>query len=218
MLAALMAATMCIAAPAGASVALDYVGMNTSLRQTVRITVYNNDSHTVKWEDVNVYAGIMQIRLNGGPLIDTFCLDLADFSGDDDKAEMVALENAPDAWAGPMGQTAADTIKSLWASYRSGISTSLEAAALQIAVWETIDRAMAYDVVFSGNDAAVNRANYMLDHLGNARANLMAVSSSAPNPEVQDFIVPVPEPTTLIAGALLLVPFGLSTIRRRSQR
>lgn len=35
--------------------------------------------------------------------------------------------------------------------------------------------------------------------------------------DYQDMVVsitPVPEPTTLVAGALLLLPFGMSTLRR----
>jgi len=50
----------------------------------------------------------------------------------------------------------------------------------------------------------------MLSALPNltAKADLMAIVS----PDGQSYVV-VPEPTTMIAGALLLLPFGASTLR-----
>lgn len=47
-------------------------------------------------------------------------------------------------------------------------------------------------------------------------ANLGAIGGGANSGQSQEFLMlgaPMPEPTTLIAGALLILPFGLSTLR-----
>jgi hypothetical protein len=204
---------------ASASVTLNYLGYGPEY-QTVNIQVTGAANETVN----GVVAGFYNFNINGGPTIKSFCIDIADNTAGSSIANIVNLDLAPDAWAGPMGATAASTIKKLWNSYYAGAlgnanSGTLgnwgEAAALQVAIWEAIDNAMAtYTLVVSGNAAVTARATAMLAAPGTVEADLMAVTGPA-----QDFIVPVPEPTTMIAGALLLLPFGASAVRilRRKQ-
>jgi len=193
---------------ASAAVDLNYVGFGPYSQ--VGINVFqNNDQTTLLESHSGIVAGFYQISLNGGPVFNTFCIDIADSSGDDINASIVPLASAPDSWAGPMGATAASTIERLWAKYYSGaIGNASEAGALQVAIWMAIDLARPeYNLQFSGS--VTGRAEEMLANPGNVNANLMAVTSVN-----QDFLVPVPEPTTVLAGALLLLPFAASTIRR----
>ncbi len=190
---------------------LTYVGLGSPVG-----TVHIAGSGLASAINGNYYAGWEVINV-GGPNFQTMCIDIADTAQSDPNATIKSLDLAPDAWAGPMGTTAANTIKLLWGTYAAGATTEKEAAALQIAIWKTIDTAMGtYALTFtdSGTIGAVARADYMLTHLGSTSADLRAVSGIH-----QDFLVPVPEPTTLIAGALLLLPFGASalrTIRRKA--
>jgi len=202
------AAAMSVVSTVSATVSLDYVGMG--IGQTVDV-VAKDASDNVLESVNNVFAGIYKIRLNAGPVLNTFCIDVADSSGDG-PAEIVSLANAPDSWAGPMGVAAATTIEKLWAKYYTGATASApEAAALQLAIWMAIDTAKTdYYLTFSGNPTATARASAMLGDLGTVAADLAAVTT----PDFQDFIVPVPEPTTIIAGALLLLPLAVSTMRK----
>lgn len=201
-----LAAVLATGSSAFATVVLDYVGLGSPVG-----TVHIVGTDAASGINGNYYAGWEKIRLDGGPVFQTMCIDIGDSAADTTVATIVSLDQAPDAWAGPMGVTAASNIKLLWGSYAAGATTAKEAAALQIAIWKTIDSAMStYSLTFSdyGTSGAVVRADAMLAALGSTSASLMAVTS-----KMQDFLVPVPEPTTMIAGALLLLPFGVSTLR-----
>ncbi len=157
------------------------------------------------------YAGWEKIRIDSGLTFQTMCIDIGDLAQSDANATIISLAGAPDAWAGPMGTTAAQKIQLLWGTYAASATTDVvDAAALQIAIWKAIDEAMGgYSLTFTdGTPGAVDRADYMLANLNSTSANLMAITGVN-----QDFLVPVPEPTTMIAGALLLLPFGVSTLR-----
>jgi len=200
---------MSVALTARGSVTLTYIGSDVG--QNVGMKVLAADNTTVLLAQGNYFAGTEKIQVNGGPIIKTFCIDLGDFTTPSSTADLVALESAPDAWAGPMGTTAANNIKALWATYYSSALTSASvAAALQVAIWRTIDDVMStYSIVFSDTSATsvyYAAGQMMLNATGTA--DLEAITGAA-----QDFIVPVPEPTTMIAGALLLLPFGASALR-----
>jgi hypothetical protein len=104
-------------------------------------------------------------------------------------------------------------------------------AALQLAVWEAL-----YDTTAGSSTLDLGTGRFTV----NSGADALAISTAAswiaavdanaeyagflliPDPESQHGLVaqevfynitPVPEPTTLIAGALLLLPFGASTLR-----
>jgi hypothetical protein len=114
-----------------------------------------------------------------------------------------------------------------------GVLTSgstADRAALQLAVWEALYDTTAGSStlsltggrfnVSSGDSAAISEAaNWITQVDANAKYTGFLL---IPDPEIQHNlnaqemfynITPVPEPTTLIAGALLLLPFGASTLR-----
>jgi hypothetical protein len=68
-----------------------------------------------------------------------------------------------------------------------------------------------YTVTASGNNSVTTETATMLTALTglNAEADLVAIVS----PDGQSYVVAVPEPTTMLAGALLLLPFGASMLR-----
>jgi hypothetical protein len=160
-------------------------------------------------------AGIYNLKVDG---VDTpsFCIDVFRLSPPGSQSYTpVSLASAPLSPAGPMGSAAAVDIEKLWAAYFGGATGSaLEAAALQVAIWKDIGSYVGYTVVVNGDnasDSVVIRAGQMLASLSSltAQASLHALV----NDTYQNYVVPIPEPTTLIAGALLLLPFGASTLR-----
>ena len=106
-----------------------------------------------------------------------------------------------------------------------GLTTTTEKAALQLAVWSALyNTALDGSVsgsrfsVTSGDAAAITMANNWLSGLtGNydyAGYLLTPGQLTGLNPPQGLLIaVPVPEPTTVIAGLLLLLPLGASTIK-----
>lgn len=104
-------------------------------------------------------------------------------------------------------------------------------AALQLAVWDALydthvgNAASSYDVATgrfraTGDAATITLADSWLHSI-----NMNATYAGAliqPDPQTQQGAIgqelfvnltPVPEPTTMIAGALLLLPFGATTVR-----
>jgi hypothetical protein len=99
----------------------------------------------------------------------------------------------------------------------------IQAMALQAAIWHVIyDGSSGYAGSHTVN--ADTGASYyteyltMLSALGSQTGNVSSFDWLSPgiagnNTVFQGLIAPVPEPTTMIAGALLLLPFGASTLR-----
>jgi hypothetical protein len=164
-----------------------------------------------------VQAGIYNLTV-AGVATSAFCIDVQRAAGTFSDYSYAALANAPDPSAGPMGATAASNIEKLWAAYyaaavvdRSGV----EAAALQVAIWEQVALGDGgYTVTVSGNNAVTSLAATMTGNLVNltAKADLQALVS----PSGQNYVVPVPEPTTMVAGAgaLGLALLGMGRARR----
>jgi hypothetical protein len=107
--------------------------------------------------------------------------------------------------------------------------TTTERAALQLAVWEAL-----YDTTSGSSTLGLNAGRFSVSSGDSAAISLAAqwiqqVNASAKyagyllipdgaqngtyNQEMFYNVTPVPEATTVIAGALLLLPFGLSTLR-----
>jgi hypothetical protein len=160
-----------------------------------------------------VEAGFYNLTVNG-VATPSFCIDIAteqiegqayhDYS-------YTALASAPISAAGPMGAAAAIDIEKLWAAYYSPSLSSVNAAALQVAIWEEVALGNGkYTLTVNGNTAVTDEATTMLGSLSGltAEADLIALTDSG-----QGYVVAVPEPATMIAGALLLLPFGASTLR-----
>jgi hypothetical protein len=122
-------------------------------------------------------------------------------------------------------QAAADILYHHSSILTSGTTT--DRAALQLAVWEALYDTTAGSrtlgsrfMVNSGDAAAISEANTWLGQVDPSAQ--YAGSLLIPTPESQGSlnaqemlynVTPVPEPTTMIAGALLLLPFGASTLR-----
>lgn len=107
-------------------------------------------------------------------------------------------------------------------------SVTTDWGALQIAVWAALYNTDSsgnltgtrFSTVFGGVDDTENTAATYLTMLPSGGAGsyvgYMLKPSEGNPPSGQELIfnpTPVPEPTTMIAGALLLLPFGASTIR-----
>jgi hypothetical protein len=122
--------------------------------------------------------------------------------------------------AGTLGQSTPSPSDNY--NYTSGSGRVASAGLLQQAIWFLEGETGGVDNLY----VALARATL---HLGNAglqgdqggayeygvRALNMWSSATTHNQStaIQDQLVVVPEPTTIIAGALLLLPFGVSTLR-----
>jgi len=103
-------------------------------------------------------------------------------------------------------------------NYTYGAGRTAKAAELQNAIWNlegeggSISAAIA--TILQGEFGATSTiADWDDDATGWAYGVRAMNLTSASDNTIQDMLVVVPEPTTMIAGALLLLPFGASTIR-----
>jgi hypothetical protein len=164
-----------------------------------------------------VQAGIYDLTV-AGVATHGFCIDVQRAAGTFSDYSYAALANAPDHSAGPMGVTAANNIEKLWAAYYAlavADSSGVEAAALQVAIWEQVASGDGgYSVTVYGNNRVTSLADEMTGNLKylTAKADLQALVS----PSGQNYVVPVPEPTTMVAGAgaLGLALLGMGRARR----
>ena len=165
-----------------------------------------------------VYAGIYNLTVNGAAT-PSFCIDVvhnispgASFND----FNYISLASAPNSPAGPMGATAANIIEGLWGTYYSAATTSAsEAAALQVAIWRAVNLgehpvALAFGADTTTQDA-YNTATAMLGSI-TSYADLSGLVGSVTD-NTQGYVVAVPETTTVMAGALLLLPLGASMLR-----
>ena len=184
------------------------------------------------WE---VYAGVLKLDVNGVPT-DGFCIDPWHWAASGLLTYNVeSLASAPksatdDSTLNPMGAAAAKQIEQLWAKYYSPGIDNVTAAAMQIKIWEIVDKAVtngtfSLDYIGDGSDPTadgvlavqVNTALSQMDSFlstfpGAPTAHLEALTNSLG----QDYVVSVPE--TGATAVLLGVAFaGLCVSRRRLQ-
>jgi hypothetical protein len=208
---AILAAALAAASSASASITLtlDTVGqLGQNDYQTVTLTA----SVVPGGNQTGVEAGFYNLTVNG-VATPAFCIDIATEQTEGQAYpdySYTTLASAPISSAGPMGATAATDIEKLWAAYYSPSLSSVDAAALQVAIWEEVALGKGTALTVSGNTAVTDEANTMLGSLPSltAQADLIALIDSG-----QGYVVAVPEPTTVVAGALLLLPFGASALR-----
>jgi hypothetical protein len=126
----------------------------------------------------------------------------------------------------------------LWNTYGMNIVNSVspiatknaEAAALEFAIWTALYDSTAYGVVGSSpwhpNGLGTTVTSYYNTYLTALNAtggniplytgNILRGTDFTQSGQQQEFLMlgtPIPEPTTILAGALLLLPFGASTLR-----
>ena len=105
-----------------------------------------------------------------------------------------------------------------------GTGQAAPEVALQAAIWHVIyDGSAGYagGHTVSLNTAAATSAevtdyNNILSALGSHTGNLAGIDwlTLSPSDNIQGLVaLPVPEPTTVLAGVLMLLPFGASTLR-----
>jgi hypothetical protein len=219
---AIMAAALAVATSASASLTVAFD--NVSPSEVVSLQVVDTGSGIGNSGPGGVYAGIYNLTVDG-VATPSFCIDVGRESGTFSDYSYAALTSAPLSPSGPMSAGQATAIAKLWAAYYSPSLNSQDAAALQTAIWESLGNGtLGYTVTVSGNDAVTAEAANELASLPglSAQAQLQAlVSPSGQNYVVasgQNSLAVVPEPTTMIAGALLLLPFGASTLRSFRRR
>jgi len=189
--------------------------------------------------DGTVLAGVNRLMIDGstsldGTGVEAFCIDVWDTipaQGDNAMYNAVPLNQAPDPGAAPvggMGLTKARHVAQLldqwWGAAVVASSADVQAAALQLAVWEAVDELATntYDVTtgqFSatGNSEAISMANQMLglidlDDTTVALDRYLALTNDTTSGIVgtyQDFVVKVPAPAALVLGLLGMSVAGL---------
>ena len=201
---AIMAAALAGASSASASLTVT----ETSVSPNEVVTLQVTGSST--FGPGGVYAGIYNLSVDG-VATPSFCIDVNRESGTFSDYYYTDLASAPLPIVGPMGVNHAIAIEKLWAAYYTPVMTAQDAAALQVAIWESLgDNTLGYTVTVSGNAAVTTEAATELASVPGLTA--LAGLEGLVSPDGQNYVV-VPEPTTMIAGALLLLPFGASTLR-----
>ena len=239
---AFLAALTCafLAVPVLADFQVGETGVSPGLSMTISSSGYSG----------GVLAGVYQLTIDGsgsldGTGVEAFCIDIWDLAPDlSDNAmyEAVSLSNAPDPGAGSvdgMGETKARQLAQLldawWGASLKASTANVQAAALQLAVWEIVDElgidSDGYNVTSgqfsaSGNAEAVALANTMLgsvDDFGADYDSYLALTNDtlhcvSPTGEYaglgyyQDYVVKVPVPAALVLG---LLGMGVAGVRLR---
>jgi hypothetical protein len=153
----------------------------------------------------------------------TFCIEITQHVGINGTYtfETKSLENAPVSPASPMGYTGkADQIRRMW-TYAHADSTRLDSnvenAAFQQSIWKILNASFTVD---AGLTANVNTFITESNNASNAKANLIALTSSAVQDQIVelkpgygphgDEVVPTPAPAALVLLLTGAVPFFVS--------
>ena len=139
-------------------------------------------------------VGILKLVVDG-VAADGFCIDPYHFSlSSSSEYQFRSLADAPKL-PGTMGAIKAEAVSKLWAMAYSPNMSSEEAAALQLAIWETI---AGDNFSVLGNDYGASFLLQRLESYSGNGANLIALSGPG-----QDYVTPVPDGgSTLIFLAL----------------
>lgn len=234
-----------VAAPAFAdlgTVMVDYQGASPKMDVPVvdnrpgvnRNSTFYTGVYNLLLTDATAYTGWLK------GTVQSFCIDMDDTaSGDPHLYAIKELDDAPDGYAGPMYDTKARHLAELldenWA-WGTTVTSSLQAAAIQLAVWEIVgETSGTYNLTMGSGSVYLNSTGPNYWDTGDvgtvAQAMLNAISAAGHDyidryvavshpigsgtEGYQDYVVRVPLP-----GAVLLGMLGLSVagarLRRRS--
>jgi hypothetical protein len=180
--------------------------------------VYISASGAYTLPTTYVQSGIYNLTVNG-VATPSYCIDIAT-----EQTEGIAYNNysyatlasAPTSEAGPMNALGAADIEKLWAAYyNASLTSQAVASALQVEIWIVVATGNGtYSVNESGLDTATaNELAAMQTALASGSLKTEADLTALVSQTGQAYVVAVPEPATMLAGALLLLPFGASTLR-----
>lgn len=188
-------------------------------------TVFINSS--TLGSNLHVYAGVVKLDV-GGSLMDGFCIDPWHWSASGPQLyNSIPLSVGPKDPTGSgmtgMGAGSAQQIEQLWLHYYSPTISNVNAAALQIKIWQIVDGAEpggTFGLVSVDNDSAAvyttltNMTTFLATNPSAPSAQLRAVSG----PNGQDYVVvstPDSGATAVLLGFALL---GLAAVRRKFAR
>lgn len=208
-----LVATACLSLLAGNALRADSVMVSENgvgANETVWITSSNLGSN------LHVYAGVLNLSVDG-VATSGFCIDPWHWSsGSALPYSLESLDNAPksanNTTPNPMGAPTALKIQQLWQQYYTPGISNVNAAALQIQIWQLVDLAVDNGTfqllsVDGGDSAAVMAAisdmsNFLASNPNAPAANLVAVTGAG-----QDYVIPsVPDngATVILLGVALL--------------
>ncbi len=163
--------------------------------------------------NLHVYAGVLKLNING-VITDGFCIDPWHWSSSSSLPyELESLANAPksanETTPNPMGAATALKIEQLWQQYYTPSISNVNAAALQIEIWQLVDLAVnngtfALVTIDGVDSAAVTAAIAGMNNFLSANPNAPAANLIAATGRGQDYVFQVPE------GGITAVLLGLS--------
>jgi hypothetical protein len=169
------------------------------------------DSSTLG-NSLHVYAGVLTLNVNG-VATNGFCIDPWHWSDSSvQNYNTVVLGTAPKA-PGPMGAAAATQIEQLWAQFYSSSMSNVNAAAMQIEIWNIVDAGVAggtfhLDSIDGASTSTAVLAeittmqNFLANNPNAVTADLIAVTGPG-----QDYVIPnVPD------GGVTLCMLGLAFV------
>jgi hypothetical protein len=175
------------------------------------------------------------LTLNGGGLIDGFCVEWQDGPGSSGADyTLITLDEAKDFGLPEANYDAAGWVADYWAANYLGGDPKFEAAA-QLIIWELIlDGPASFNL--SGGNFQVTDANTLADLGGDINAIWSQKPATFPtsgfgfylavnptvdydqtigNEQFQNYLVPVPEPSTIALIGLGLCGFGIIARRKK---
>lgn len=204
-----------------------YDGVATSVSETPGASVFPGGQFTV------VVDATLASKLVVGPgnAFQSFCLETTEYLYNAGPYDVNINNKAIQGNQGPGGDPLSVGTCWLYWQFRQGTLAGYNplpgvAGQLQATIWwlEQEPGTASTAPIYTGAQPVNVFVNAVLGHFGNA-ANAMADANPGNNLGVvalnlyqdsqlrQDQLALVPEPTTMIAGALLLLPFGASTLR-----